>query len=291
MRWTNQAQDMDTLRNALTHQTRWLSILFLLFFSGSPLAEQPEITVGIVPQQSATELARVWIPLLQEAASRSGVRLAFRTAPDIPVFEERLKRGEYDLAYMNPYHYAVFSRAPGYKVFAKEKDRRLVGIIVVAKNAAISDIKQLSGKAVAFPAPAAFAASILPRAEFSRQGIPIEARYVNSHDSVYRGVAQGVFAAGGGIKRTLEAIDPDVSSKLRVLTTTPSYTPHAFAAHPRITPDILSRVFSALNSLDNDDAGRKLLAPLSFKGIEAASDHEWDEIRRLKIAQGIGRQP
>ena len=266
----------------------WLSLLLLMGSPASLRASPLELSVGIVPQQSATELARAWIPLLQEAASRSGVRLVFRTAPDIPMFEERLKLGEYDLAYMNPYHYVVFSKSPGYRAFAKEKDRRLAGIIVVAKDSPVADIKQLAGKSVAFPAPAAFAASILPRAEFARLGVPIEARYVHSHDSVYLGVAQGLFAAGGGIKRTFEAIDPAVSARLRILTTTPGYVPHAFAAHPRVAPETVDKVLLALASLGKDEAGRKTLAPLSFKGIDAAVDHEWDEIRRLRIEQRVG---
>jgi len=248
-----------------------------------------ELTVGIVPQQSATALARVWIPLLQEAGRRAGVSLVFRTAPDIPAFEERLKQGEYDLAYMNPYHYVVFSAAPGYRAFAREKDRRLVGIVVVAKDSPVKTLKDLAGQRVAFPAPAAFAASILTRAEFTRQGVPIEAQYVSSHDSVYRGVSQGVFAAGGGIRRTLEAMAPDVSQNLRVLTSTRDYVPHAFAAHPRVTAAEVAAVTKALQSLDVDDTGRELLEPLSFKGIVAAQDADWNEIRELRIDQTIGR--
>lgn len=282
---------MRQLPNFIKHIVMTICSVLGLASGHSALAGQTEITVGIVPQQSATELAKVWIPLLQEAAARSEIRLVFKTAPDIPAFEERLKQGEYDVAYMNPYHYTVFSRLSGYKAFAKEKNRRLVGIVVIAKKSPITDIRQLAGQSVAFPAPAAFAASILPRAEFSRLDIPIQARYVNSHDSVYRGVAQGIFAAGGGIKRTLEAIDPEISSQLQVLATTPGYTPHAFAAHPRISDETVNKLLAALISLGADETGKKLLAPLSFKGIEPASDREWDEIRRLKIDQGIGRQP
>lgn len=249
-----------------------------------------DLAVGIVPQQSATALARTWIPMLQEVAARSGLRLAFRTAPDIPAFEDRLQAGEFDLAYMNPYHYTVFSRAPGYRAFAKERDRRLVGVIVVRKDSPAADLKALAGKAVAFPAPAAFAASILTRAEFSRQGIPIDTRFVASHDSVYLGIARGLFAAGGGVRRTLEAIDPAIGAQLRVLSTTPAYVPHAFAAHPRVGDDVVARVLAAMQSLSGDDKGRELLRPLSFKGVDAARDAEWDEIRRLRIDERTGRQ-
>lgn len=266
-----------------------LSLCLLLCSFAAPAAAPQEISVGIVPQQAATALAKAWIPLLAEISQRSGVRLIFKTAPDIPTFEERMKRGEYDLAYMNPYHYTVFSKQPGYRAFAREKNRKLVGIIVVRKDDPSNSLGELAGKTVAFPAPAAFAASILPRAEFSRQNIPIQAQFVNSHDSVYRGVAQGSFAAGAGIKRTLEAIDPAISRQLRILATTPSYVPHAFAAHPRVTPGTLDKIMAAMLTLDLDETGRNVLEPLSFKGIEAGVDKDWDEIRKLRIDLQVGQ--
>lgn len=280
---------MEKIMTLAINRIIFVLIISLTFFGQSARADrQPELSVGIVPQQSASALAAAWIPLLSETAQRAGVRLAFRTASDIPTFENRVQNGEYDIVYINPYHYTVFSKAPGYIAFAREKERKLVGIIVVAKDSPLHNLAELSGKAVVFPAPGAFAASILPRAEFVRQNIAIEAKYVNSHDSVYRSVAQGRFAAGGGIKRTLEAIDPSISSRLRILTSTPAYVPHAFAAHPRVDKTTLDKVSAALFSLHGDDLGRQLLEPLSFKGIEAAQDKDWDEVRRLNIKLPVG---
>ena len=162
--------------------TLFSSLAFLAQPTG---ADSPtELTVGIVPQQSASALATAWIPLLSEAAQRAGVRLAFRTASDIPTFEDRVKNGDYDIVYMNPYHYTVFSKAPGYDAFAREKERKLVGIIVVAKDSPLRNIAELQGNAVVFPAPAAFAPRILPRAAFARQNTPINAKYVISNDAV-----------------------------------------------------------------------------------------------------------
>lgn len=268
-----------------------VACLGLALFSVVSQAATPpeEISVGVVPQQAATVLARSWVPMLAEVSQRAGVRLIFKTAPDIPTFEERMKKGEYAIAYMNPYHYTVFSKEAGYRAFAREKDRKLVGIIVVRKDAPFNAIGELAGKRVAFPAPAAFAASILPRGEFSRQNVAIDARFVNSHDSVYRGVAQGSFAAGGGIKRTLEAMDPEIASQLRILTTTPAYVPHAFAAHPRVPQETVDKVVAAMRSLGEDPAGRQVLEPLSFKGIEPATDRDWDEIRQLRITLPVGK--
>lgn len=245
-------------------------------------ADRP-LSFGVVPQQSASRLAEEWTPLLVELGRRSGVPVVFRTAPNIPAFEERLRRGEYDLAYMNPYHYAVFSAAPGYRAFARERDRRLAGIVVVRRNSPYRILADLAGKTIALPAPAAFAASVLTQAEFSRLHIPIETKFVSSHDSVYRVVASGLHEAGGGVHRTLEAAPAEVRAALRIIAETPSYSPHAFAAHPRVSGEAVTRVQAAMASLAGDGKGRNLLAPLEFKGIVAARDEDWNDIRRLHL--------
>lgn len=245
--------------------------------------QQKSLSFGVVPQQAASRLAEDWGPLLAEVSRRSGVSLVFRTAPNIPAFEERLATGDYDLAYMNPYHYVVFHKASGYLAFAKEQERRLKGILVVRKDSAVLKPADLAGKTVVFPAPAAFAASILPQAEFGRLKIPIETRFVASHDSVYRAVASGLHEAGGGIQRTFEAMPTDVREQLRVLSETPGYTPHALAAHPRVPAAIVERLRKAMASLADDEIGRALLTPLAFKGVVAAQDREWNDIRALDI--------
>lgn len=267
-----------------------LALVGLLAFPLFSKAETQEVTFGVVPQQSASSLAKSWIPLLQEISKRSGIKVRFATASDIPQFEDNVKKQHYDFAYMNPYHYSVFSANPGYKAFAVEKDRKLTGIIVVAKDSKVTNLKELENQLVAFPAPAAFAASMLPRAEFDTNNIHIKVHYVNSHDSVYQGVAKGIFVAGGGIQRTLEALDPLVSSQLRVLHKTKSYVPHAFAYKPGLSPEVVNKFLTAMESLSNDETGKALLENLSIKGISPAKDSDWDEIRKLKFNQETGKK-
>lgn len=244
------------------------------------------LSFGVVPQQSASRLAEEWTPLLAEIARRSGVPMAFRTAPSIPAFAERLRRGEYDVAYMNPYHYAVFSAAPGYRAFARERDRRLRGIVVVREGSPYRTLSDLAGKAVAFPAPTAFAASILNRAELARQKIPVTAKFVSSHDSVYRAVAAGLFEAGGGVPRTFDALPAETRGALRILAETPSHSPHAIAAHPRVPRETVERVLAAMESLSGDEAGRRLLAHVTFKGFVPGRDADWNDIRSLVAGCG-----
>jgi phosphonate transport system substrate-binding protein len=238
---------------------------------------------GVVPQQSASRLAELWIPLLDQISEAAGVRLNFATARNIPTFERKLAAGDYDFAYMNPYHYTVFGDSPGYRAIAKAKDRRIRGILVVRKDSPITDIRTLQQAELAFPSPAAFAASILTRAYLARESIAIKPRYVSSHDSVYRSVALGLYPAGGGIQRTLDNVDTKVRDQLRVLWTSPGYTPHAFAAHPRVAAELTQQVQRAMLKLDDSKAGMALLRDLNLPGLESARHEDWNDVRALDI--------
>jgi phosphonate transport system substrate-binding protein len=279
--------------------TRWPLILMaglligacIPVVSGDQAGAQPRtvLSFGIVPQQAPSKLLESWGPVLRELEADTGYRFVFRTAPDIPTFEQRLATGEYDLAYMNPYHFTVFNRGDeGYQAVAKAADKRIRGILVVRKDAPFESLDELAGETLAFPAPAAFAASVLPRAHLTERGVPFESQYVSSHDSVYKSVARGLYAAGGGVERTFNATEPRVREQLRVLWTTPGYTPHAIAAHPRLSAAIVRRVRRALLGMAASGDGRRALLPLKVTGFAAAENTDWNDVRALEITTAVG---
>jgi len=274
----------------------FLCLLSCLLLAATALAEiavqapPMPVSFGVVPQQAPSKLLASWGPVLSELQARTGRRFVFRTAPDIPTFEQRLAVGEYDIAYMNPYHFTEFNQGDqGYQAVAKAKDKLIRGILVVRKGAVTQTLHDLEGETLAFPAPAAFAASVLPRAHLKGEGIAFDARYVASHDSVYKAVAKGLYAAGGGVVRTLNATDPEVREQLRVLWTTPGYTPHAIAVHPRVSQDLVVAVRDALVDLSDSEAGRAALDRLKVKGFEPATNADWDDVRGLSIETQLGK--
>ena len=247
--------------------------------------DRPLLKFGVVPQQAASKLAQSWSPILEYLTEETGYQLVFRTAPDIPTFEARLLAGEYDLAYMNPYHYALYSINPGYRAFAHQQDKQLKGILVVAKDSPPGSLDDLEGEVLAFPSPAAFAASLLPRANLKQQQIDFMPKYVGSHDSVYRAVAKGLYPAGGGIQRTFNALDPEIRGQLRVLWVSPGYTPHAFAAHPRVPAEAVHAIAQKMYTLDQTVEGKMLLSPILFSAIQKAEDRDWDDVRFLDMLE------
>ncbi len=262
----------------------WFALVAVACFAVAPVFSSEVIySFGVVPQQSAIKTAKIWSPILSHLSKKTGYRFQLKASSSIPVFEKRLRNGEFDFAYMNPYHYVAFHNDPGYIAFAKAKNKRIKGIIVVKKDSAIINLKDLDGNTLAFPAPAAFAATILPRAYFRQAGIDITPKYVTSHDSVYLSVSHGLFPAGGGVIRTFKNIAPELRSQLRVLWKTKGYTPHAFATHPRVPQVVVQAVKSAVQKMDNIATGKTLLEKMKIKGIESAQNADWDDVRALNI--------
>jgi len=257
-------------------------IFFLISFSLSANAQE-SLSFGIVPQQSASKLAQLWGPIFKHVEKETGIEIRFSTAPDIPTFESRLAAGKYDLAYMNPYHYVVFSKNPGYNAFSKARDKSIRGIFVVRKDSEINELKSLNDSTLAFPAPAAFAASILTRAALVKNSVKFTPKYVSSHDSVYRTVAKGIYPSGGGVVRTFNNVAPEIRSQLKILWTSKGYTPHAIASHPRVDVSTVKVIQTALIEMEYQPSGKKLLQEIKIQGFEAGSDSDWNDVRSLGL--------
>ena len=171
---------------------------------------------------------------------------------------------------------------------AKQAGKKIQGIIVVAKDAPYENVEDLAGLQVAFPAPAAFAATLIPLAHFKSQNIGVKAKYVSSHDSVYRAVSAGFYPAGGGVVRTFKSVTPEVRDRLRILWTSPGFTPHAIAAHPRVDAEVFDQVQQALASMHEHEQARPILQRLKIDGFSAAQNQDWDDVRGLNIDLTLG---
>lgn len=244
-------------------------------------SDETTITFGVVPQQSASRLARMWSPFLAELGARTGLTIEFRTTKDIPSFEACLAEGAYDVAYMNPMHYAIFSEEAGYTAFARQAEKRLRGIIVVRKDAEFEGLADLDAAPIALPSPGAFGASILTRAALSEATESFTPLYVSSHDSVYRAVAAGLMPAGGGVTRTFGALDPAVKGQLRVLYETDGFTAHAFGASRALDPATVTALVDGFLSIAEEAPA--LVTGIGMSGFDAAADADWDDVRALEV--------
>lgn len=246
--------------------------------------ERPVYTVAVVPQFQAQEIHRVWTPLLARLGEEAGVVLVLKLAQDIPSFEEEVVAGRPDFVYLNPYHQVRAHRAQRYRPLVRDATP-LTGILVVRRDDPIREVSTLEGKALAFPAPNAFGASLLIRAHLAETArVKIAPMYAKTHTNAYRQTILGKTAATGGLRATLEREPQEVRDALRILLETPGAAPHPLSAHPRVPAALQTAMQQAWLRLAQDPS-----LQASFRDIPmprpVVADHQRDyaPLERLKL--------
>lgn len=259
-----------------------LLLISMVHTFASETRNSSALVFGVYPQDNASYYNQYWKSLVDQVSSISGQNIRFEMATDPDEFEQKLSRGAYDFVLLNSHLYTQAHDAIGYQAFAKEKGHKDKGVIVVHRDSNIRTLADLRSQTLGLSDPRRFTSTVLTRAHLNQQGIPVDVEFVESDKSVYRAVVHGDVAAGAGEVNTLNDINPNAHSKLRVIWSSKQYSSNAFAAHPRVKPEQLARVKDALISLERDLKGKRLLGYVKFKGIAAASDDEWNDVRALK---------
>ena len=264
-----------------------LLIICWLLFSTQALSEERSsvLKVGIVPQFDKTQLRYNWEPLLFLLAKKLNMKIRFVDSSSISEFEKKLEQGEFDLAYMNPYHFLAANKQQGYIPLVRDVGKSLRGILVARRDSDITNVKQLDGKIVAFPAPSAFAATMLTRTELQQQyGISVKPLYLESHTATYLHVLLGRSIAGAGVLNTYKKQPKDIQDALRVIYTTEQVVTHPIAVHPRLPEEKRNKIKSILLQLGNNVDGKAALARIPFIKLGATSVDEYRLLEKKGLA-------
>lgn len=242
------------------------------------------LVFGVVPQQGPMDMIKDWQPVITYLENVTGEKIVLKVERSIPEFEKVLYSGGYDIAYMNPYHYVVAHKCQGYEARIRD-EKNIVGILVTQKNSGLNDVASLKGKQFLFPAPDAFAATLLTKYELLKKyGIDVNKekkyRYVNSHDSVYKGVARNIGDVGGGIERTFNNLeDKETKDALMILYKTKAYPSHPFAFHPSMPEKLKTKMTKAIVAIPEN-----FVNVLSMKHLRETDDAEFDSVRDIAVA-------
>jgi len=224
-------------------------VIFLIFISFSILYSQ-ELVLGVVPQQSSLKMLKSWQPIAEYLSQETGVKVVYKTEKTIAAFEKSLYSSRYDMAYLNPYQFVLLHKRLNYAAKVRAS-KNIVGIVVADKIKKIQEFLQ-EDPTFLFPSSRAFAATLLIKYELAQKfnyrfDDAKKIRYVNSHDSVYKGVSRGFGDLGGGIERTFNVFSDSASKKnLNIVYTTEAYPSHPFAFHPKITESLQNKLINAL---------------------------------------------
>lgn len=242
------------------------------------------LTFSPVPQLPVPTMFAYWAPVLEAVGKHSRQCFDLVIKPTIPDFEKYLLKGTPDMAYVNPYHAVMAYKAKQYQPFLADGSSLLTGILVAKNDSPIKQLSDLQGQRVDFPAPNAFAASLLLRAHFAQLNIRIRPNYVKTHSNVYRGVLIGEAAGGGGVNKTLDAEPMEIRQKLRVMYETPGYRSHPVIASPKISLATKEQIFQGFLALTKTEQGRALLENVQLKEpIPVSYQKDYRPLERLNL--------
>lgn len=242
-----------------------------------------DLILGVVPQQSPLKLSKKWLIVTNYLKEQTGINVVFKTERSIPNFEKELYNGKYDIAYMNPYHFVVANKEASFTAFIRAQ-KNIQGIVLSKEKKVDFSKENLKGKVFLFPAPNAFAATLLPKYEFKNKfdfDIDKEAKvlYVNSHDSVYKGISRDIGYIGGGINRTYNNFkNNNDKNKLNIVYKTAKYPSHPIAYHPRVKKDDIEKLQNAFLNMP-----KEIKSILSIKEFIKTNTAEYDVIRNLNV--------
>jgi phosphonate transport system substrate-binding protein len=263
-----------------------VSLLFCVAAHGEQLRAQ--YTLAVVPYQLPLATHRDWQPIAERLSLRLGVPVRLRVYHTFASFEAELLQGAPDFAFVNPYHQVMAHRRHGYVPLVRSSNE-LRGILVVPRDSQIQSVAHLSGSAIVFPSPNAFAASLYMRALLvGHERVRFTTSYLDSHNDVYRHVIMGHAEAGGGTRVTLARESPEVQAKLRILYETPPTVSHPLSAHPRVSPATRDTVIAAILELNNSVSGRELLKNTQLQTPKAADyKRDYGPLERLHLEKYV----
>jgi len=251
-----------------------------------------KIIFSISPQRNVSELAKLWIPILNEIQNQSGLEITFTTATDAKTFNKRLKRTEADAAFIDPYAFSSLSK-DNYSAFAKplnlDKEADHLGIIVVRKDTPFQTIDDLAGKVFSFPNTESFSASVLPRFHMQATQTPYKAMFTRSGISSALSVLRGFSDAAGLEVSVYNSMPYAFKQNLRIVwTSTPSDLcrgmknhPFVFAIKKSLPIEVKDKLAKAVMSMNETPKGKRLLKSLGFKEIQVATNSEWAGLSNL----------
>jgi phosphonate transport system substrate-binding protein len=208
-----------------------------------------------------------------------GVEIRLETSRDYPSYDEKLFAGHFHLAMPNPYE-AVEAERHGYRFFARwNNDADFRGLCLVRKDSGIQSPGDLKGKAVAYPAPSALAATMLPQWYLKQHGLDmwkdIDTRYVGSHESAILNVLHGSTALGCTWPppwRMFQKSRPADAQHLVPLFQTDTLPSVAVMARADVPPALVAKLGELLLHLNENEAGRQIVATIGIPGF-ARADH------------------
>jgi ABC-type phosphate/phosphonate transport system substrate-binding protein len=257
-----------------------VALASLLLTAGAAHGQPTSLTFGVLNQQSPALTAERWNPILHYLSVASGVPLQLRMGRTVQETDAMMTRGDFDFVFTNHNFQSDFDAVP-FKVLARWAGEPIRAVIAVPADSSIRELKELDGKRVSFPSSDAFVAYAVPLVALKRAGVQVEEVFGGNQEGTLAQVKARRVEAGAVNSRFLTQYAEREHVQFREIYVSEGFPDLAVIAHPRVPAASVERVRRALLGMAADPAAAPILAQWKFKGFEAATDRDYEGVRRI----------
>jgi phosphonate transport system substrate-binding protein len=245
--------------------------------------------VLVHPLHNPVRLFDVYEPWVDELArSYPQQRWRLEASSSYAAYEAKLREGAFELTLPNPLQ-ALSLIDAGHELMAMAGAQAdFCGLILVPADSPVRSLADLTGRRVAYPAPTALAATLLPQWMLWQAGVhPLHsarALYVNTQESALLAAVHGQAEAAATWPtpwRAFQAEQPALARRLRVLAQSQTLPNNAVVAHRALAPEWRSTIGAHLFGLPRSEQGRALLARMGLAGFFPATAADYEQVREF----------
>ena len=238
------------------------------------------IKFGIFPYQSPKTIVEMYGLLAARLEKKLGKKIIISSAPDIKIFFEKAKGGEYDLLLASPTAYYKL-RSADYEVIAKGAST-FYGGAIVRKDSDVKTIEQLKGKKVAAIGEHSHAGYIFLLPQLQAKGIDpqqdIDIQFLGKVDTVIYGVINKKYDAG---LLRLDTLDLPAFSGIRdqvtVISRSPEIPQFPFVVKNSMDKATITAIQETLSALSPDNPEElEILKNMQVEKIITATDADYE---------------
>ena len=256
-----------------------LGLLCAMVMSLPSQAAEP-YSFGVLNQQPATETAALWNPILLHLQAKTGLSFKFKMGSTVQETDAMTARGEFDFLYSNHHFEPDYSQA-NYQPLVQWGGEPLIGQIVVLADSPFKELKDISGKTVAFPSKDAFIAYKVTRQALNNAKVEIQPVFGASQQGAAVQLTTGRADAASLNKLFARRFQAEGKGAFRVLYESAAWPNIPVLAHPRVSQADVVAVQQALLEMSKDIEGQALLTRLKIPGFLPVNDADYNATRRL----------
>ncbi len=262
--------------------------------------ERRTLKFGVHPLYNPQKTLEVFGPICDLMTKKTSFDCLLEPSKDYAQYNNQIKEKYYDILSPNPLQ-SVRALEYGYEIFGKwSNDELFKGIILVRKDSGLSDISQLKGKKISFPASTALAAAMMPQYDLANKklysGKDYVSMYVGSQDSSILAVFNKTTDAGvtwyppwySFIKER-----PEIQDQLKILHETFSLPSNGLIFKSTLSKFEKKEISDFLFKLKDSKDGQEALKKVGIDSFESANSNTYQPVRDFikKYDQKIGRVP